>query len=253
MVYDRVNRRLRLNAYGQIMLEHARRSIAEMQSAGERIAALREPRHRPGPAGLSALAGELVCARTTSTVPRCRARESVSTCSRARRTRSPNACSAVRPTSRSPSPRPDGPGFAWHQLYVERLCLAVPRGHRLAAPSPDAAVRRGGGAVRRAGRAVRTAPAHRRPVRRGGHRPRTSCSRPPRSRRWRGWSPPDSASPSCRSRATARRRQGRPRPARPTPAPSAKWGWCGTAIGRCPRRRERFVAFLDDVVAHSAR
>ncbi|MGH3644027.1 MAG: LysR substrate-binding domain-containing protein, partial [Mycobacterium sp.] len=30
------------------------------------------------------------------------------------------------------APRPQGPGFAWHQLYVERLCLAVPRGHRLA-------------------------------------------------------------------------------------------------------------------------
>jgi DNA-binding transcriptional LysR family regulator len=33
------------------------------------------------------------------------------------------------------APRPDGPGFAWHQLYVERLCLAVPRGHRLAGRS----------------------------------------------------------------------------------------------------------------------
>src|SRR6478672_889379 len=42
-LFDRVNRRLRLNAYGQIMLEHARRSIAEMKSAGERIAALRDP------------------------------------------------------------------------------------------------------------------------------------------------------------------------------------------------------------------
>jgi DNA-binding transcriptional LysR family regulator len=30
------------------------------------------------------------------------------------------------------APRPDGPGFGWHRLYVERLCLAVPPGHRLA-------------------------------------------------------------------------------------------------------------------------
>ncbi len=42
-LFDRVNRRLRLNPYGQIMLEHARRSIAEMQSAVERIDALRNP------------------------------------------------------------------------------------------------------------------------------------------------------------------------------------------------------------------
>ena len=37
------DRRLRLNAYGQIMLEHARRSISEINSATERIAALRDP------------------------------------------------------------------------------------------------------------------------------------------------------------------------------------------------------------------
>ena len=37
------DRRLRLNAYGQIMLKHARRSISEINSATERIAALRDP------------------------------------------------------------------------------------------------------------------------------------------------------------------------------------------------------------------
>src|SRR5215510_6924251 len=42
-LFDRVNRRLRLNPYGHIMLEHARRSIAEMQSAIDRIDALRDP------------------------------------------------------------------------------------------------------------------------------------------------------------------------------------------------------------------
>jgi DNA-binding transcriptional LysR family regulator len=31
------------------------------------------------------------------------------------------------------SPRPDPTTFGWHRLYVERLCLAVPVGHRLAA------------------------------------------------------------------------------------------------------------------------
>src|SRR5262249_39381442 len=31
------------------------------------------------------------------------------------------------------SPRPGSSEFIWHRLYEERLCLAVPRGHRLAA------------------------------------------------------------------------------------------------------------------------
>jgi DNA-binding transcriptional LysR family regulator len=30
------------------------------------------------------------------------------------------------------SPRPAGQGYVWHGLYSERLCVAVPRGHRLA-------------------------------------------------------------------------------------------------------------------------
>ncbi len=42
-LFDRINRRLRLNDYGRIMLEHARRSITEMETASERIAALRNP------------------------------------------------------------------------------------------------------------------------------------------------------------------------------------------------------------------
>ncbi|WP_396908775.1 LysR family transcriptional regulator, partial [Mycolicibacterium sp.] len=42
-LFDRVNRRLRLNAYGHILLEHARRSISEIRSATERIAELRDP------------------------------------------------------------------------------------------------------------------------------------------------------------------------------------------------------------------
>ena len=33
-LFDRVNRRLRLNPYGQIMLEHARRSIADTRVSG---------------------------------------------------------------------------------------------------------------------------------------------------------------------------------------------------------------------------
>src|SRR5690242_1149769 len=41
-LFDRVNRRLRLNAYGHILLEHARRSISEIRTATDRIAELRD-------------------------------------------------------------------------------------------------------------------------------------------------------------------------------------------------------------------
>jgi DNA-binding transcriptional ArsR family regulator len=42
-LFDRVNRRLVLNAYGRIMADHARRATAELDAAVERIAALRDP------------------------------------------------------------------------------------------------------------------------------------------------------------------------------------------------------------------
>ncbi|MDT5172015.1 MAG: LysR family transcriptional regulator, transcription activator of glutamate synthase operon, partial [Mycobacterium sp.] len=42
-LFDRLHRRIQLNAYGRIMLEHSRRGLAEMRWASERIAALRDP------------------------------------------------------------------------------------------------------------------------------------------------------------------------------------------------------------------
>lgn len=129
-LFDRINRRLQLNPYGQIMLEHARRSIAEMQSAGERIAALRNPDSgRVRLAFLHSLASWYVpeqLRRFRDAVPgigfelfQGPAHEIT------HRVVHGQADMAIT------SPRP-GPGFTWHRLYVERLCLAVPPGHRLA-------------------------------------------------------------------------------------------------------------------------
>ncbi|MCV7424697.1 LysR family transcriptional regulator [Mycobacterium yunnanensis] len=130
-LFDRVNRRLRLNAYGHIMLEHARRSIAEMHSAGDRIAALLDPdRGRVRLAFLHSLASWYVpeqLRRFRDAVPgigfelfQGPAHEIT------QRVLTGQADLAIT------APRPDGAGVVWRGLYVERLCLAVPPGHRLA-------------------------------------------------------------------------------------------------------------------------
>jgi LysR family transcriptional regulator, transcription activator of glutamate synthase operon len=130
-LFDRVNRRLRLNAYGQIMLEHARRSIAEMRSAKERIAALRDPdTGRVRLAFLHSLANWYVPEQLR------RFRESAPTMdfdlfqgpAHEITQRVLDGQSDIAITA----PRPEAPTFVWRRLYVDQLCLAVPRGHRLA-------------------------------------------------------------------------------------------------------------------------
>jgi LysR family transcriptional regulator, transcription activator of glutamate synthase operon len=133
-LFDRVNRRLRLNEYGAIVLEHARRGLAEMQLATERIAALRDPDSgRVRLAFLHSLASWYVPERL-----------------RRFRLSSPAVAfdlfqgPAHEITERVltgqadlaiTSPRPDAPELTWRRLHVERLCLAVPRDHPLATKS----------------------------------------------------------------------------------------------------------------------
>lgn len=130
-LFDRVNRRLRLNAYGEIMLEHARRGVAEMRTATERIAALRDPDSgRVRLAFLHSLANWYVPEQLR------RFRESAPAIGFdlfqgpaheiTRRVLDGQADIAIT------APRPDLPGIVWRRLYVDQLCLAVPHGHRLA-------------------------------------------------------------------------------------------------------------------------
>jgi LysR family transcriptional regulator, transcription activator of glutamate synthase operon len=133
-LFDRVGRRLHLNEYGRIMLEHARRSIAEVQAALDRIAALRDPETgRIRLAFLHSLANWYVpeqLRRFRETAPKIQfdlfqaAAHEI-----ARSILDGGSDIAIT------SPRPDPADFTWHRLYVERLCLAVPVGHRLAARS----------------------------------------------------------------------------------------------------------------------
>jgi LysR family transcriptional regulator, transcription activator of glutamate synthase operon len=128
-LFDRVGRRLRLNAYGEILLEHARRGLAEMRSATERIAALRDP--DTGTVRLAFLHSQAssfvpdLLRRFRVEAPRVQfgliqgaAHDIV------------DALAGGRVDLAITSPRPDG--YRWRGLYLERLCLAVPRGHRFA-------------------------------------------------------------------------------------------------------------------------
>lgn len=130
-LFDRVNRRLRLNAYGQIMLEHARRSIAEMELASERIAALRNPdTGRVRLAFLHSLASWYVpeqLRRFRDTAPGV-GFDLFQGPAHDLTDRVSNGQADLAITA----PRPDAPNLGWRRLYVERLCLAVPPGHRLA-------------------------------------------------------------------------------------------------------------------------
>ena len=130
-LFDRVNRRLQLNPYGRIMLEHARRSIAEVQSAIDQIDALRDPdTGRVRLAFLHSLASWYVPEQLR------RFRESAQRIAFdlyqgpaheiTQRVVSGHADIGII------SPRPKTGVLVWHRLYEERLCLAVPRGHRLA-------------------------------------------------------------------------------------------------------------------------
>lgn len=128
-LFDRLNRRLQLNDYGRILLEHARRSIDEMRSATERITALQDP--ETGMVRLAFLhsqGGGLVpdlLRRFRAEAPRVQfdlfqgaAHEILA------------RLAGGRSDLAITSPRP--PGYPWRVLDVERLCLAVPRDHRFA-------------------------------------------------------------------------------------------------------------------------
>lgn len=133
-LFDRVGRRLHLNEYGHILLEHARRSIAELQAATDRIAALRNPdTGRVRLAFLHSLANWYVpeqLRRFREAAPGI-AFDLFQGPAHEITQRILDGGSDVGITS----PRPDPATFSWHRLYVERLCLAVPIGHRLAARS----------------------------------------------------------------------------------------------------------------------
>lgn len=130
-LFDRTSRRLTLNGYGRILLEHARRATADLDAAMARIAALRDP--DTGTVRLAFLHSvaswyvpELL-RRFRDGAPNVQfALYQGAAHDIAEYLRHGHADLAIT------SPRPPGSGFGWYELYVERLCLAVPREHRFA-------------------------------------------------------------------------------------------------------------------------
>ncbi|HZC91340.1 MAG TPA: LysR family transcriptional regulator [Mycobacterium sp.] len=130
-LFDRLHRRIQLNAYGRIMLEHSRRGIAEMRWASERIAALRDP-----DSGTVRLA--FVRSVASWLVPDLlhRFRAEAPGVQFDLREAAGNQVADLLATGEVDlaitGPRPDGAQFGWHTLITLRLCLAVPHNHRLA-------------------------------------------------------------------------------------------------------------------------
>jgi DNA-binding transcriptional LysR family regulator len=127
-LFDRTGRRLRLNRYGAVLLEHARRGLAELATAQERIDGLRDPDR-----GTVRLA--FLHSVATWLVPELL---------RSYRAEFPEVRFELRQAPGHEllalleeghvdlvvtSPRPAGVGPGWHPLHRERLCLAVPAGH----------------------------------------------------------------------------------------------------------------------------
>jgi LysR family transcriptional activator of glutamate synthase operon len=113
------------------MLKHAHRSISEINSATERIAALRDPDSGTVRfAFLHSLASWLVpdlLRRFRSAAPRVQF-----TLRSGRGVRDGGFLARGHVDLCNHRTRPDGTGFGWHQLQIERLCLVVRRDHRFA-------------------------------------------------------------------------------------------------------------------------
>lgn len=130
-LFDRVNRRLRLNHHGEVLLRHARRSVLELQVATEHIRSLRDPDRGTVRLGFihsvaTWLAPELIRGFRRP-APQVRFALTQGAAPGLTALLDDGAVDVV-----ITAPRPAAPGLGWHPLHREHLCLVVPREHRLA-------------------------------------------------------------------------------------------------------------------------
>ncbi|MFE0020149.1 LysR family transcriptional regulator [Amycolatopsis sp. NPDC059021] len=130
-LFDRTGHRLRLNQYGQVFRAHALKALGELSAAEHRIATLIDPEQ--GTVSLAFLHsfGTWLIPELISTY-----RESVP---RAHFLLRGDAADSILADLRRghvdlivTSPEPTGSDVDWTPIGVERLCVAVPAGHRLA-------------------------------------------------------------------------------------------------------------------------
>jgi DNA-binding transcriptional LysR family regulator len=130
-LFDRVNRRLRLNASGEILLQHARRSLLELRSATEQIRSARDPdRGTVRLAFLHSVATWLAPELIRGF--RARAPQVQFVLTQAATYELENLVAEGVVDLAVTGPRPDTADLAWHPIHTEELCLVVPRDHRLA-------------------------------------------------------------------------------------------------------------------------
>ncbi|WP_329561559.1 LysR family transcriptional regulator [Kitasatospora sp. NBC_01266] len=130
-LFDRDRHRLRLNDCGRVYRRHARRALAELDTAQDRIAALLDPAEQTLRLAFAHSLGGWLVPELLGAYQR----------------QSPGAAFSLHQESAAgvlellqdgsaelavTGPRPDGAGWEWLPLREERLALAVPTGHPLA-------------------------------------------------------------------------------------------------------------------------
>jgi LysR family transcriptional activator of glutamate synthase operon len=130
-LFDRVNRRLRLNRSGEILLEHARRGLAELDAARERIVSWHDPdRGTIRLAFLHSIATWL--APDVLRTYRSRAPGVTVELTQGVGHEILDHLRAGRVDVALTTTPPDGEDLGWVPLHREQLCLAVPAGRPLA-------------------------------------------------------------------------------------------------------------------------
>ncbi|MFE7120972.1 LysR family transcriptional regulator, partial [Streptomyces sp. NPDC057654] len=130
-LFDRDRNRLRLNDYGRVYRRHARRALEELETAEDRIAALRAPAEDAVRlAFVHSLGGWLVpelLAGYQGDWPEARLTLHQESAENVRDLLLEGAAELA-----LTGPRPAGGQWEWLPLYEEELKLVVPAGHRLA-------------------------------------------------------------------------------------------------------------------------
>jgi LysR family transcriptional activator of glutamate synthase operon len=130
-LFDRPGRRLRLNPSGRVLREHAARALGELDTGTRRLASMRDPARGSVRLGFVGSVGTWLVPRILThyraSVPGTTVQlTSAATDDLVRLLRTDRLDLALL------GPAPGADDLDWRPLTTQRLCLAVPAGHRLA-------------------------------------------------------------------------------------------------------------------------